>query len=64
MWVVDFYSLRRDGLQVAVLVWWVVANAAAGYGFGKTELVALGVYDWGTMLVLIPFLVEIVPQSV
>ena len=51
MRVGNFYSLRRDGLQVAVLARWVLANAAVEYGFGKMNLVALarllalGVYD-------------------
>lgn len=48
----NFYSFPRDGLQSAVLVWWVVANVVAEYGVGTTVvialtayLVALGVYD-------------------
>ena len=48
----NFYSFPRDGLQFAVLAWWVVANVVAEYGVGTTvvvaltvHLVALGVYD-------------------
>ena len=52
VWVVNFYSLRRDCFQSAVLAWRVVANVVAEYGVGTTvvvaltvHLVALGVYD-------------------